>query len=237
MPMSTRASRRRVVVALAIAAGMLALAGCASPGSTTGASAGPSAEAQFPPGDTAPLPTPTPSAGPRPPFDAGDYGTGDPERDMGLISGEFVAGLEAVREFGPRVHPEVYTGVGGGVPGDPDVLRILLTDRDPALEAEFLAVSGLPAEKVAFFTSLRSERDAQALQNRIMADLESGVTSHDLLPELSSFGPGEDGLVEFGMTGHDPAQIELLWRLYGPHVRFWTDEPESIAFDTPAVAP
>ncbi|MFB2584660.1 hypothetical protein [Herbiconiux liukaitaii] len=202
-------------------AGATVLAGCASATSSPGESHVAVASAE---------PSPTPSVGPRPPFDPGEHGTGDPERDMSLISAEFVAGLEAVREFGPRVHPDVYTGVGGGIPGDPDVLRILITDRDPAIEAEFLAASGLPAEKVAFFTSVRSERDALALQNRIMADFQSGAISSAEVPEVATFGPDEDGLVVIGMTGHDPAQIDLLWQRYGPYVRFWTDEHVSIDF-------
>ncbi len=211
--------RTRLLVAAGVVAAAL-LTGCASHTPQTEAPATVAAE-----------PSPTPSVGPMSVLDPAEHGTGNPEVDMGLISAEFVAGLQAIREYGPRVHPDVYTGIGGGIPGDPDVLRIYITDRSPEMEQAFLAASGLPAEKVAFYTSLRSEKDALALQQRIMDDFDSGAVPRSAVSEVTTFGPDADGLVFFGMTGTTPneAQIDLLWERYGPHVRFETGHSTAIA--------
>jgi hypothetical protein len=214
-----RSATRRLLATGAVAAALLT-AGCAA-----------HAQHVEVPASVAAEPSPTPSVGPMTVVDPAEHGTCDPEVDMGLISAEFIAGLQAIREYGPRVHPDVYTGVGGGIPGDPDVLRIYITDRSPAVEQAFLTASGLPAEKVAFSTSLRSERDALALQQRILDDFDSGAVPRNAVSEVTTFGPDADGLVFFGMTGTSPneAQIDLLWERYGPHVRFETGHSTSFA--------
>jgi hypothetical protein len=212
-----------------IAIGLLAgVAGCAG--------AAPATPGMDAVADEAPVPTPSPSPVVVPydgTFDPGQYGTGDPERDMALISGEFVTGIEAVRAYAPGAYPDVYTGVGGGVPGDPDVLRIILTRLDPAIEADLLAVSALPAEKVRFEQGALSEKDGLALQNRITADASAGALDSI---ELASWGPARDGLIDVQIVGHDPAQIQQLWDRYGPGIRIVTDASIAVAGDAPACA-
>lgn len=218
---------RAVVPALTLALGLLVgVSGCAGSPPPAPPAAHEVVEAL--------APTPTPSVVPYDDsYDPGRYGTGDPQVDMGLISGDFVVGIQAVRAYAPSAYPDIYTGVGGGVPGDPDVLRIILTSLDPAVEADLLAVSGMPAEKVRFEQGQVSEKDGLALQDRIMDDVISG--SLGALP-VGAFGPAPDGVVEIQLVGHDPAEIQHLWDRYGPDIRIVVDATIAVGADAQACA-
>jgi hypothetical protein len=139
-----------------------------------------------------------------------------------------------VRDYAPQVYPELYTTVGSGTRGDPDVLRVYLTALDPAVEADLLAVAKLPTEKVLFLQSQHTEADANSLLAEITLRAETleaeGVA-------LASWGMAIGGDVQVGIFGHDPAQIQTLWNELGTGITIVVDTPaSSIGYDSPACA-
>ncbi|MFT3942366.1 MAG: hypothetical protein QM705_00880 [Ancrocorticia sp.] len=94
----------------------------------------------------------------------------DPAVNNSGISPEVLDGVQAMREFGPSAHPDVYTGIATNDSESIDLLVIYLTTDDPAIQDEFRAASGVPSDKLRFEKSLRTESELQTLTELISAD-------------------------------------------------------------------
>ncbi len=205
------------MVAIALAA---ILAGCASAAAVHVGGEAPDAIVA--------APAPTPIVAPSAPVDQAEFGTGDAATDMTLLSSEVVNGLLAVRDYAPTAHPDAYTDIGSGTRGDPDVLRIYLTELDPVVEADLLRVAGTPPEKVLFLQSVYSAAAAKPVAEKVTA-LSEDLRSEGI--QLTSWGMDTDGYVDIFIEGHDPAQIDRLFTLFGPAVKFTTDTLPAVALD------
>ncbi|MCS5713997.1 hypothetical protein NVV95_05465 [Herbiconiux sp. CPCC 205716] len=206
-------------------------AGAPSPTATPPAATAPSTGAPSAPQTTSPSDAEPPFVVPYVgDYDPADYGSGDVEDDMAMIGPELVAGMQAIRGYAPGRYPEVYTGLASGTRGDPNVLRIYLTELDPAIENDLVGVSGMKRDQVLFEQSYVSARDAQAAADAVTADVDAGDLDGI---DLVGWGSGVDGLLELSLEGHEQTQIDALLDRYGPAVRILTDAPTATAAPAP----
>ncbi|NQX35255.1 hypothetical protein [Herbiconiux sp. VKM Ac-2851] len=225
-----------LLLALALSATVSGCSGERDPSAGAEAPTPPAASAPSTGGEATPTPAGTDAASMEPPFvqpyvgdyDPAEYGSGDVEDDMAMIGPELVAGVEAIRGYAPGRYPDVYTGLASGTRGDPNVLRIYLTELDPAIEDDLVSVSGMKRDQVLFEQSYVSARDAQAASDAVTADVDAGDLEGI---DLVGWGSGLDGLLELSLEGHDQAQIDTLLDRYGPAVRILTDAPTATATD------
>lgn len=225
-----------LLLAVALAATVSGCAGERDPSAGAEAPTPPAASAPSTGGQATPTPAGTASGSTEPPFvvpyvgdyDPAEYGSGDVEEDMAMIGPELVAGVEAVRGYAPGRYPDVYTGLASGTRGDPNVLRIYLTELDPAIEDDLVSVSGMKRGQVLFEQSYVSVRDARTAADHVTADVDAGDLDGI---DLAGWGSGLDGLLELSLEGHDQTQIDTLLDRYGPDVRIITDAPTATATD------
>jgi hypothetical protein len=149
------------------------------------------------------LPTPIPT-----PFLSNDT--------PGELSGEVVTALLSVRDAAPALYPANYAGIASGTAASKDMLVIYLADSTPAIEAELLAMSGLPADKIVFEPAYQSLEAAGVIDRRIMAGVPALRTQGI---DLQTFGVGVDGVEDIGMDDPTDEQIAYLFEQYGPYLR------------------
>lgn len=186
----------RTLVAVAFAAGITLLAGCASSSVVAGNSvASPSsASAELP----EPIPTPWLS------------------RDTGELSTDVVSALLSIRETAPTEYPLNYAGVATGTPDSKDVLVIYLADSNPDIEFEFRTLTKLPEDKLQFEFAYQSLEAAQRIDREIMAGVPA-LRAQGI--ELQTFGVGVDGVEDIGMDHPTDEQVAYLFAKYGPYLR------------------
>ncbi len=144
-------------------------------------------------------------------------------RDVG-ISREVLNGINAIRDYGPRVHPEVYTGVSTNDPASIDILVIYLTTTDSNVQSEFAKASGVPDSKLRFAVGSRTETGFAERNIQFARDRETLLSSGI---DLRGWGVGAGHLPEVYVRATDEG-IATLTERYGKDIGFIRDWDESM---------
>jgi hypothetical protein len=139
-------------------------------------------------------------------------------RDSG-ISREVFEGIAAIRDYGPKVHPEVYTGISTNDPESVDILVIYLTSADPAVQEEFAVASGVPREKLKFGLSSRTEIGFAELNAQFPND-RAELAANGI--DIQGWGVGAGHVEEVYVKTSDEGIAQLKQR-YGDDITYIRD--------------